>query len=368
MSTTYDASSEIFSLYSRPPMTRASTCSQGTQPLVTPMDDGLQCVPGKPGRSRAQPMDLIGGIRIASTTPNDGYLSRESALQIIDEHADSEPYGPYFSLPQSSPETRPTSGLSRRGTTKELIGRFESMSPTKSPSSYYQERPRTRPGAYQAVQKTNKRSPIRQSIRNFLSVFRKSTSRASGERSDLLSVAEDMMTEPLSGGASSSKASTSSARDYSSTLTIPQVSPARQALSVCKTPLSPTAARHSGQVVHLCRPLTPSSGIHPVWAHCTATLHSTHLLLTTETQGGNPSTDIITFRECADVRSLSTTELEANERAMLPTQDAQGRDSQVWKIFELLFEGRPRERFAVRSVGERAAWVSKIWYVPYYVS
>ena len=360
MSTTYDASSEIFSLYSHPPMTRASTCSQGTQPLVTPMDDGVQYPSAKYGRSRVQCAE---GVRIASTTPDDGYLSRESALQIIDEHAQPEPYESYFSIPRPSPATSPPSGLSRRGTTKELIGRFESMSPTKSPSSYYQESPRTRPGAYQAVQKTNKRSPIRQSIRNFLSVFKKSTSRASGERSDLLSVAEDMTCEPPPGRASPSGASTSSAHNYSSALDVPKVSPARQALSICTTPLSPTAARHSGAVVHLCRPLTSSRGIHPVWAHCTATLHSTHLLLTTETSGGNPSTNIITFRECADVRSLSTTELEANERAMLPTQDAQGRDGQVWKIFELLFEGRPKERFAVHSVGERAAWVSKIWYV-----
>lgn len=363
MSGAYDVSSEIFSLYSRPPMTRASTCSQGTQSLITPMDEGLRYPSGKLKPARGQLPSSAEGVRVASTTPNEGYLSRESALQVIGEHTDSGPYGPYFSLSRSPPATPPSSGLSRRGTTKELIGRFESMSPTKSPSSYYQETPRVRPGAYQAVQKTNKRSPIRQSIRSFLSVFKKTSSRTSGERGDLLSVAEDVMTEPLRERVSSSRTSTSRARGHSSTFSVPQVNPARQSLSICKTPISPTAARHSGSVVHLCRSLASSPGIHPVWAHCTATLHSTHLLLTTETSGGNPSTNIITFCECADVRSLSTTELEANERAMLPTQDAQGRDGQIWKIFELLFEGRPRERFAVRSVGERAAWVSKIWYV-----
>ncbi|KZT69559.1 hypothetical protein DAEQUDRAFT_811327 [Daedalea quercina L-15889] len=360
MSGAYDASSEIFSLYSHPPMTRASTCSQGTHPLVTPMDEGVHRAVDGPGHSSEKSAHLTNAVRVASTTPNEQYLSRESALQIIGEHNDAEPYGPYFSLQRNSPASTPSSGLSRRGTTKELIGRFESMSPTKSPSKYRQETPSMRPGSYPAIEKTNKRSPIRQSIRNFLSVFKKSANKTSGERSELSSVTEDTDTEVISGRTSSSATSVYASRNPSM-LSVPQISEARQSLSICTTPISPTAARHSGPVLHLCRPSTSSAGIHPIWTHCTAAVHSTHLLLTSETPGGNPSTSIVAFQKCADVRSLSSTELGPNERAMLPSPNVEGGEGQVWKIFELLFEGRPREKFAVRSVGERAAWVSKIW-------
>ncbi|KAH9919329.1 uncharacterized protein B0H18DRAFT_1122581 [Fomitopsis serialis] len=322
------------------------------------MDEGLVGTAGKFERTHGITANAADGVHIASTTPgsNGQYLTRESALQIISE----EPYGPYFSLPRDPSTDSPSAGLSRRGTTKELIGRFESMSPTKAPSGHRLETPSLRPGAYPAIEKTNKRSPIRQSIRSFLSVFKKSTGKTAGE---LSTVAGRVGGQVLQERINSSRISVSTSRDRPSTLSVPRVSELeiRGPLNICKTPISPTTARHSGPVLYLSRPPTSSAGLHPVWTHCTAMLHSTHLLLTSETSGGHPSTNIIAFRECADVRSLSSTELDPSERAMLPSQSAEGGDRQVWKIFELQFEGRPREKLAVRSVGERAAWVSKIW-------
>ena len=54
-------------------------------------------------------------------------------------------------------------------------------------------------------------------------------------------------------------------------------------------------------------------------------------------------------------RSLAPADMDEAERRLLPSEPE-------WKVFELLFEGRPRERFAARSLTERATWVSAIWY------
>ena len=49
----------------------------------------------------------------------------------------------------------------------------------------------------------------------------------------------------------------------------------------------------------------------------------------------------------------------ATSRALLPAADAGGE----WRVFELVFEGRARERFAARGLTERATWVSAVWCV-----
>lgn len=353
MSRVYDTSSEIYSLYSHP-MTRASSITQDSEPLTTPPDETFLGHRYKAGAADGKAAASHDAVHIRSATPETlRYLAPERRLDALHETPEHEesPYGPYFSLPRDPTSSGPSpAGLARKRTTKELIGRFESMSERSeartavSSVSTKVEQRRARPGAYPAIEQKKGRSPIRQSIRNILSVFKKNKS-AWKEQGGESGIAEEagrpqVERQPAYG---------------TPTHTVPQLSALKESkdLSQCTTPLEPGHARRSGPLLHLSHDISPS--VHPVWANCTATLHSTHLLLTWHTRRGNPSTDIISFNACTDVRSMSLSELDANERAMLPV------DAREAKVFELLFEGRPREKFAAKNVGERATWVSAIW-------
>jgi hypothetical protein len=101
-----------------------------------------------------------------------------------------------------------------------------------------------------------------------------------------------------------------------------------------------------------------ASSILPVWTSCNITLHTPHILITWYTIHGNPSTHVLPLDGCTDVRSISLNRLDLDEKALLPTQTDQSEP----KVFELLFEGRRKEKFAASSSQERARWVSAIWY------
>ncbi|PCH39179.1 hypothetical protein WOLCODRAFT_167840 [Wolfiporia cocos MD-104 SS10] len=177
MSRGYDVSSEIYSLYSHP-MTRANLSTEGTDPPLTPLDEPQRLDPYHKG-SRSSAQDVA--VRIRSTTPESGqFPSREpplNALLELDEY-NPGPYGPYFSLPHDPTQGESPIALTRRGTTKALIGRYESLTPRTEQWPTRSERSdqlqSSRPGSYQAIERKDKgRSPIRQSIRNILSVFKK---------------------------------------------------------------------------------------------------------------------------------------------------------------------------------------------------
>ncbi|PCH43387.1 hypothetical protein WOLCODRAFT_164398 [Wolfiporia cocos MD-104 SS10] len=352
MSRGYDVSSEIYSLYSHP-MTRANSSTEGTDPPLTPLDEPQRLDPYHKG-SRSSAQDVA--VRIRSTTPESGqFPSREpplNALPELDEY-NPEPYGPYFSLPRDPTQGESPSALTRRGTTKALIGRYESLTPRTEQRPTRSERSdqlqSSRPGSYQAIERKDKgRSPIRQSIRNILSVFKKNKRDRTG--TDDPAILED----PQDVHDASTFVSASPSRNSSATQASKlAVRNSGKDFSECKTPLEPERARHSGPLLHLSR--SPVPGVHSVWTNCSATLHSTHILVTWHSHHGNPSTEIISFKACTDVRSLSVNDLDPVERGLLPSNTGDH------KIFELQFEGRPREKFAASSVPERAKWVSAIW-------
>ncbi|KZT10708.1 uncharacterized protein LAESUDRAFT_346053 [Laetiporus sulphureus 93-53] len=344
MSRAYDASSEIFSLYSHP-MTRASSVTDDSDPLVTPMDEATIIQGSKSNFSGGKTSGDFVRVRSLSPEPS-RCLPRETRLEVLHEvgEPDMEPYGPYFSLPRDPTST--SSGLTRRRTTKELIGRFESMTPgaeTRSTDPRTLEQ-KARPGAYPAIEKKEKgRSPLRQSIRNILSVFRKKSS---------VSYTRPAISEQVDVFSSIPVDSSSRYPPFVQTSKPERIDDSTN-FSICTTPLEPAHARHSGSLLHLSPSASPD--MHPVWTNCNVTLHSTHILLTWHTHHGNPHTNVISFKACVDVRSLTQLDLDPNERALLPS------DAGEMKLFELLFEGRPRETFAAKSVHERATWVSKIW-------
>ena len=297
---------------------------------------------------------------LRDTYPEDAFSCRETVGKLardtnLNLSCDSEPYGPYFSIPPKV-QTKPT--ISRRGTTKELIGRYESLS-SKDPhlerkkSSVISRVDNVSPEIKSTEKKGKGRSPIRQSFRNLLSVFSKkgkTTRDASLHVPDLLHTPEEDDV-----GENSEKLGHAPPVP-SKSLSLPQIRMDGTQLveePACMTP-SPL---YSGELHYLCNPTLPD-GL-PVWINCEVVLHHSHIVITWRSSLGNPSTSIIHLSDCTDVRSLSSNDLNPAEAQLLPLNQGRG-DS---KVFELLFEGRAREKFAAVSVKERAGWVSAVWSV-----
>lgn len=363
-----DVSSKIYPVYARhKPGASSSATTPDSERLITPTDNVL------PTRhfSLKDPTTARGGGQPEvlghdyGTSNSDDEVARGTEEQAwadetldlpneLDSIFEQDPYGPYFSQPR--PKDVPPSALIRRGTAKELIGRYQSMeddalsyrtstTPTsETKSTRRRQMPR---GGSVSPDKDKKRSPIRQSIRNFLSAFKTKKSGASRENLGRhLSVPESMYDAGDGFEAFSSDAPLGSA---SARL---EVDTGHRHVAPCTTPISP---RNTGPLLYLSAPT--SSDTHPVWVSCTATLHSRHMLIITGSAQGHPSTEMLPFSKCIDVRSLSMNDLEPDERSLLPS----GPELNEIKIFELIFEGRQSERFAAKSVAERAKWVSSVW-------
>lgn len=344
MPSRYDSSAGS-SLYSQALTSRASSATA----VITPLEDfrtsryvhSDNLVPvGIPGRHHMK------ALSNTSSMSSDGYVYKSAQMTRRGEHARSDPeppLGPYFSLPLDPSRQKPA--MHRRGTTKDLIGKYESMSsPVKSARPSIASSKNCNLATPEQCEKGDKkikgRSPIRQSFRNLLSVFTKK-GRATGK---------DMRDEGM---------------DISALL--PSRTPKLEPLSIpcdtqaflssaevaCNTPL----ALYCGKLLHLSSPSSPEA--LPVWTTCNVALHAEHMLVTWETFRGNPSTSIITLAQCTDVRSLTLSDLDVVEYDLLPT----GPESTEPKIFELLFEGKARQKFAALSVKERAGWVGAIWSV-----
>ena len=232
--------------------------------------------------------------------------------------------------------------LQQRRSTKQLISRYESMSVA---------------GALRSVSSSSScRGPAAKSFRSIgiskglppLAVGRKDKSILRQSFSNLLSVFK------IGKGSiedSSSIVSSSSPDEHLTSNNVGGVS------SVSENQIY----LYSGTLLYLSRPSTSpwASPILPVWTTCTANLVAGEIRITWLTTQGNPSTHIISLASCSDVRSLPLDQVDPNERALLPTKG----DAEDLKVFEILFEGQPREKFAVTSVQGRAGWVSAIWWV-----
>ncbi|THH15640.1 hypothetical protein EW146_g4865 [Bondarzewia mesenterica] len=355
-----DETSEIYSLYSHPAMTRASTADY-SEPVATPLDvDEIE--------SRSSLKQSVLGPRLMSTRRNGDTArvysgasdvphlqSADRPLTMVPEtrEYDPEPYGPYFSRqPNQLSSSSGAKDLKRHRSTKELIRQFELLDPTPPVSSLvrtpspavnvkrFQGLSPPRPGKVE-----KKKSPLRQSLRNLLSVFSKKGKASNKDNSDTF-------LRPPRPAAPIPQGNISLDDPFLETRLDPvsrkQTKPGS---AIC---ISPTYALYSGSLLHLSG---PSSSILPVWTSCEVVLHATHLLLTSRTSQGTPSTEVISLLNCADVRSLSLKDLEQDERDLLPAQ----RKEDTVKVFELLFDDRKGQRFAGPSVKERAGWVSAIW-------
>jgi hypothetical protein len=266
------------------------------------------------------------------------------------------PAGP--SLPKQYPTTVPAprgcrsipqhtssmlKGLQHQRSTKQLISRYEAMTPKPlsiakpyKRSSQGLNPPKTLSSPFQGKGKGH--SPIRHSIRNFLSVFKRgrvvSTEKANSRPDQPVDADRNVSTN----------------------------SPARLADLATVSSQEPLVL-HSGSLLHLSRSSSPQPHavphILPVWTTCTAILTATNIRITWLTSRGNPSIQNISLLQCTDVRSLALCQINPDEKALLPANGESNVED--LKVFEILFEGQRSERFAASSVQERAKWVSILW-------
>lgn len=244
---------------------------------------------------------------------------------------------------EGGPQLFMGANLQHRPSAKLLINRYESMTPP--PSSYQvPSAARQRANSLAAPlkdhsptpKKDKDKSPIRKSLRNLLSVIKKGTGLSKHKPDDGILGRQSIEEE------------------------IPeQVS--KNLLSGPRTSLEDIRPpRRSGPLLYLTHAAqsTTNYPLSPVWTSCTATMEERSLTVSWFTSEGIPCTHEIKLSRCADVRSLSLRHLDSEETALLPST-AEGEEL---KVFEILFEGKARERFAATSNRVRAAWISTLWY------
>jgi hypothetical protein len=248
-------------------------------------------------------------------------------------------------LHRSSVSYNASTSLQRQKSTKQLISRYESMnvSPGKEPTP---RRPMHRHenggsletpkkvAANQAGQKD--KSPIRQSFRNLLSVIKKTTTGLSKRRSDdrlyLLKCGQTYDDPP-----------DIPAKD------IPRVDELEPLQNLRDKKIS-------GPLLYLSHSHIRSDSSGLAWVSCTANVQGNKILVSWFTPLGDPCIHEITLSRCSDIRSLSLRYLDPEEASLLPSTGGE-----ELKVFEVLFEGRAREKFAVTSIKDRANWISAIW-------
>jgi hypothetical protein len=354
-----DNVSEIYSLYSNRMGRGSSTASEY---LPTPLGGPTAQQITKPALSgpRSMPCNNTDLVRAHTSLTNDSCYEDGSPNTFpklpefrSPQDCGPEPYEEYFSIPIS----KENSGLidaRRRRSAKELIKRFESISADNSPKAWPAQGMRATPvRAYRAdvglftppVQVEKKTSPLRQSFRNLLSVFKKGK-RFGKEKVEPYIYPKEIGL-PL--------------RDENLSKTPPKAKHESDPFVLnslgSRICTSPIYSMHMGPLLHLSKPTSATSPILPVWIPCDAVLHQSHILLTSATTQGIPRTDVVSLRACTDVTSLTSGDIEIEQRALLPTMG----DSADPKVFELTFDGKEKQRFAAPTVKDRAAWVSTIW-------
>ncbi|KZT29009.1 hypothetical protein NEOLEDRAFT_691090 [Neolentinus lepideus HHB14362 ss-1] len=343
-------SPSIYSLYSRP-MTR-NTSSVESDYLTTPSAES----PLRSASEGHSPLDSEPakphGLGLQHVLPT--VVETRDELESGEEVVSNSPQ--YWQRQQE--EGAP---LHPRKSTKELVRRFESMtsetdtrsrrscdpvSNTVSRSVQDKVLPKLPPPALQS-RDGKSRSPLRQSFRNLISVFKKSKS-----------ISRDKV--ELGGSFLLQYPGVRQERSYSSAPgrpIMPYSTTMANSMSTCPSQLM------TGSVLYLSRPSTDSRSrrLLAVWSSCTATLFPAHITLTSFTAQNNPLSRTVSLVGCTDVRSINLNELEESDRSMLPSGSVVNDGTREPRVFELSFDGSRKEIFASPSVKERAAWVSAIW-------
>ncbi len=360
-----DNVSEIYSLYSHRMGHGSGAATSDSEDLPTPLG-GLTAQQNTTLAfmgPRSMPRNNTGLVRVHSSSSAHGSRYEDGDQDSFPmppefrspQECGPEPYEEYFSIPISE-ENPGVNDARRRRSTKELIKRFESMSADNSQRASPTQGTRGTPvrthradvGLFTPrTQVEKKTSPLRQSFRNLLSVFKK------GKRFGKEKLEPHIY--PKEAGQSFPDEKLSRIHPRAKDKSDP-FAPDSGGLGsrICT---SPTYSLHTGPLLHLSQPTSASSPILPVWIPCDAVLHQSHILLTSATTQGIRRTDVVSLRACTDAKSLTSGDIGVEQRALLPTME----NSADPKVFELIFDGKEKQRFAAPTVNDRAAWVSAIW-------
>ena len=255
-----------------------------------------------------------------------------------------------------SPVSRPllhhydSSQLYHQNSTKLLINRFETLATPPLPETPPLARgksTRKQQYVYDYKQTTvslhtpddklkphkRERSPIRQSIKNLLTVLKKGTIGLSKKSDDKLGV-------PYVGPQSKEEESKSSSSEWA-TNQVKETSKSRR-----------SGKKQTGSLLYLAGEQGSLA-----WTTCNVTLEGNKIVLASFTPNMDLYVHEIILSHCADIYSLSHLQLDADEAALLHGVADGGK----MKVFEILFKGRSKEKFAAKTVRERAGWISAIW-------
>lgn len=193
--------------------------------------------------------------------------------------------------------------------------------------------------------KKDGRSPIRQSLRNLLSVLKKGAEGIGKRKSDeRLPVPQSVL-----GG-----------WPYQSSKEILPALPTARTQQPVNTNAIPQRPRMTGPLLYLTRGpqlLSPDILGPLIWKTCSVTIDGDKLVVSSFIGDVDTSVHEIPLARCTDIRSLSPTQLTEEEISVLSRVP----EAECMRIFEMQFHDQRREKFAAKSVRERAGWISAIW-------
>ncbi|KAF8639549.1 hypothetical protein AX17_001454 [Amanita inopinata Kibby_2008] len=217
------------------------------------------------------------------------------------------------------------------------------------------------------------KSPIRQSIRNLLSVFRRSVSggkKGADAPDDSVETDNSEKELPLVPDGrylqvTAANGSQEGARLHGVQLFDSPVPPLSLDETAEKPRKSPRNKPVCGILLYLSQvPNQLGSFPDAVWLPCRAVLEYNSITISwakdTTKQIHSPVHTISLVR-CTDIRSLTSSQVEEQDTKAPLVGCADDLHIEECKLFEIMFEGREREKFAARTVRERARWVSAIW-------
>ncbi|KXN90983.1 hypothetical protein AN958_03050 [Leucoagaricus sp. SymC.cos] len=227
--------------------------------------------------------------------------------------------------------------------------------------------PSQKDGCNETVEKRDKsRSPLRQSIRNLLSTLRKGATKSSEvttaakavyTHAPAVLVGEYPSQLPEKDGSIVAHLRNSKNALHSQQAN-DSVTIGRPPYPSCTPQVSSDGyinVNFSGPIWHW----STLSGTGPAWDHCKGVIQDRKLNVTWFSPGDAVHLVLeVDLSRCINVRTLTNGDLSEAELAALSQQE----DTRDLKIFELVSQSREKDKFAVRNLGERAAWISALWY------
>lgn len=220
------------------------------------------------------------------------------------------------------------------------------------------------------------KSPIRQSIRNLFSVFKKGAGGLAKKKGEDEFGGLPCRNDAIGTLQKRRKGSVNAGDNLSGPLTI-NLNLSKKAKSLVSPPKTITGSLlyltrilQPGELDLCAKPVPPSmdnatSNANLAWTTCNVTLDATSrkFHLSSFTSELEFVVHEIHLSGCVDLRSLSASQLSEKESKLLDEASVrlEGGLGRL-KVFEITFaDGRSKERFAAKSVKERAGWISAIW-------